>query len=298
MSAFPAGARKMQGSLFVYAPGRQAFVSGTVATKAAVLLGGLGDGLLACPYAPPLAAALGPLGYACVQPVLRSSYAQFGFGSLDRDVEDLDALLGCEAFTSVEEVFLVGHSTGSQICAHYVSKGKTTKRLRVCLQAGVSDRETDSEKEVVRRSPILTRAQWQVDNGKGAEFLPRECHWAPMTARRYLDLHDINGADDYFSSDLEADELTRRFKAFGRRGVGGFVAYSGADEYAPPSVDKVKLVKKICAACATENSARVAGLVVPGAPHNCGGAEEVFVAACVAFLTDGVIVGSCFDTCK
>jgi hypothetical protein len=57
-------------------------------------------------------------------------------------------------------------------------------------------------------------------------------------------------------------------------------------------------VKKLCAACATGNAARVAGLVVPGAPHNCGGAEEVFVAACVAFLTDGVIAESCFDTRK
>ena len=118
MSAFGStGARAMQGSLFVYAPGRQAFVTGSLQKKAAVLLGGLSDGLLACPYAPPLAKALEALGYATVQPVLRSSYAQFGFGSLDNDVEDLEELLGCEAFGGVEEVFMVGHSTGSQICA-------------------------------------------------------------------------------------------------------------------------------------------------------------------------------------
>ena len=177
MSAFGTGTRTMQGSLFAYAPGRQAFVTGSLQRKAAVLLGGLSDGLLACPYAPPLAKALEALGYATVQPVLRSSYAQFGFGSLDNDVEDLEALFACEAFGGVEEVFMVGHSTGSQICAHYARHGKAEKKLSVCLQGGVSDRETDSEQEVVRRSPILTRAQWQVDTGKGAEFLPRECHW-------------------------------------------------------------------------------------------------------------------------
>ena len=55
----------MQGSLFVYAPGRQAFVTGSLQKKAAVLLGGLSDGLLACPYAPPLAKALEALGYGC-----------------------------------------------------------------------------------------------------------------------------------------------------------------------------------------------------------------------------------------
>ena len=100
-------------------------------------------------YAPPLAKALEALGYATVQPVLRSSYAQFGFGSLDNDVEDLEELLGCEAFGGVEEVFMVGHSTGSQICAHYARHGKAEKKLSVCLQGGVSDRETDSEQEVV-----------------------------------------------------------------------------------------------------------------------------------------------------
>ena len=86
-----------------------------------------------------------------------------------------------------------------------------------------------------------------------------------MTAQRYLDLHDVGGADDYFSSDLADDEMRKRFSAFGARGVGCLVAYSGADEYAPKSVDKPKLVEKICGACAAGNAARVAGLVVAGA---------------------------------
>ena len=77
-----------------------------------------------------------------------------------------------------------------------------------------------------------------------------------------------------------------------------FLAYSGADEYAPKSVDKAALVEKICGACAAGNAARVAGLVVAGAPHNCAGAEEAFVAACVAFLTGGAVEGACFDTLK
>ena len=119
-----------------------------------------------------------------------------------------------------------------------------------------------------------------------------------MTARRYLDLHDVGGADDYFSSDLADDEMRKRFSAFGAKGVGCLVAYSGADEYAPKSVDKPKLVEKICGACAAGNAARVAGLVVAGAPHNCAGAEEAFVAACVAFLTGGAVEGACFDTLK
>ena len=50
-----------------------------------------------------------------------------------------------------------------------------------------------------------------------------------MTAQRYLDLHDVGGADDYFSSDLADDEMRKRCSAFGARGVGCLVAYSGAD---------------------------------------------------------------------
>ena len=87
-----------------------------------------------------------------------------------------------------------------------------------------------------------------------------------MTAQRYLDLHDVGGADDYFSSDLADDEMRKRFSAFGARGVGCLVAYSGADEYAPESVDTPRLVEKICGACAAGDTARVAGLVVAGAP--------------------------------
>ena len=74
-----------------------------------------------------------------------------------------------------------------------------------------------------------------------------------MTAQRYLDLHDVGGADDY-SSDLADDEMRKRFSAFGARGVGCLVAYSGADEYAPKSVDKPKLVEKVCGACAAGNA--------------------------------------------
>jgi len=54
-----------------------------------VYLGGLTDGLLACPYVEALGEICHARGWALVQPVLSSSYAGYGTGSLDRDTEEV-----------------------------------------------------------------------------------------------------------------------------------------------------------------------------------------------------------------
>lgn len=178
----PGAARVMQGTLFQYAQGRQAVLSGELGAKCVVLLGGLSDGLLACPYAPALADALAEAGWATCQPVLRTSYLQFGFGSLDSDVEDLDALL-TGTLANVDDVCLVGHSTGSQVAAHYVRRG--ARAVRACvLQAGCSDRETDDDAERASRDPWLSAARDLVAKGDGEEFLPRAAHWVRGPRRR------------------------------------------------------------------------------------------------------------------
>ena len=66
--------RSMPGHLFQYAPGRQAFASQPPPfARCAILVGGLSDGMLACPYAPALTDALAKEGWATVQPPLRTS---------------------------------------------------------------------------------------------------------------------------------------------------------------------------------------------------------------------------------
>ena len=68
-----------------------------------VYLGGLTDGLMACPYVESLASECEARGWALVQPVISSSYAGYGTGSLARDTDELATLLeflekerGCE----------------------------------------------------------------------------------------------------------------------------------------------------------------------------------------------------------
>lgn len=279
------GGRTMTGTLFEYAPGRQAFVAGgTSLKKCAILLGGLSDGLLACPYYPALCERLGRDGWATVQPVLRSSYHAFGFGSLDADVADLRELIA--SLRGVDEFALVGHSTGSQIAAHFVAAGGGDGRVTaVVFQGGVSDRETDDADERKRRAPFLEAAAAAVAAGRGGAFLDRDAFWAPMTARRYVDLVAVGGADDYFSSDLDAQTLAAKFAGFSA--TSALVAYSAADEYAPPSVDKAALVGRLCAALRSGNAGRVAGLLVPGGSHNLStdaAAAPYFVDAVARFL--------------
>ena len=97
----------------------QAFESGpALAARKLIVLGGLSDGMLPCPWVPQLAAALSQQGWSVVQANLRSSYQQWGFGSLDEDVQDVTSLIEhLVRHRSAESLAICGHSTGSQIIA-------------------------------------------------------------------------------------------------------------------------------------------------------------------------------------
>ena len=91
------------------------------------------------------------------------------------------------------------------------------------------------------------------DANQVEEMMPRSAFWAPITAKQFLDLQDMRGADDYFSSDLTDDELVERLGHAGRRQDETLqtvlVAFSGADEYvAKHIVDTEALTQRLCAA--------------------------------------------------
>jgi pimeloyl-ACP methyl ester carboxylesterase len=251
-----------------------------------VLLGGLSDGLMPVPYTSPLNdACLRSDGWSLVQPVLSSSYLGFGHGSLARDTREIDELLsylichrGAEAFC------IVGHSTGCQNAVHYLAHGHASLVDRVelvVLQAPVSDREHAAHDNPVQYQTNLELAQQMVQEGKAHEMMPRSAFWAPITAQRFVDLHDRGGADDYFSSDYTKEELEERLSHVGRvlsastdnealpdpstnsatltptpssgephrqrqrRRRRVLVAFSGSDEYVPSFVDSHRLATRL-----------------------------------------------------
>lgn len=83
----------LQGLLFRYgpAPANVAFMTAQH-KRHVVIIGGLTDGLLACKWVPPLAQRLDHAGWSVVQPLLSSSYAGWGLGSLNTDAQELHAL--------------------------------------------------------------------------------------------------------------------------------------------------------------------------------------------------------------
>ena len=118
----------------------------------------------------------------------------------------------------------------------------------VALQAPVSDREsltlTPGD-----HSKHLSHAKSLLDQNKGDEMMPRSVFWAPITASRYLSLFDVNGDDDFFSSDLTDEELVDRLGHVGKcTGLQLMAAFSKKDEYVPESVDKDILLKRLVSA--------------------------------------------------
>lgn len=292
------------GTLFQYKSQLQAFESGPVqAERKLVVLGGLSDGMLACPYVPQLAEALAAEGWSMVQPNLRSSYMQWGFGSLSEDVEDITALLDFLVESrGAKSVAICGHSTGSQIIAHLMRTRPHAVVSHVIFQGGVSDRESDDPEADRQRSEALALAEKVASSSPSGskEMMPRCTTWAPVTAQRYIDLNAVAGTDDYFSSDLTDDQLSERFGGFYSR-TNALIAFPGEDEYVPKHVDKHLLVRRLCASMKAgcgevggggdgghmqQHTPVIAGLVVKGGDHafySQVSADE-FVTAATHFL--------------
>ncbi len=87
---------------------------------------------------------------------------------------------------------------------------------------------------------------------QGEEMMPRSAFWAPITASRYISLFDVDGDDDFFSSDLTGEELHIRLGHVGDigrdTGLHLLVAYSKKDEYVPENVNKDVLLRRLVSA--------------------------------------------------
>jgi pimeloyl-ACP methyl ester carboxylesterase len=300
------------GDLFQYARNLVAFESSspssssssllqTTNSKKCILIGGLSDGLIPTPYTQNLEQACHDLGWSLVQPILSSSYLGFGNGSLQQDsteIGELMAYLHCHR--SAESFALVGHSTGCQNSIHFLKHGPLDMVQRtkvVVLQAPASDREQPMSGD--------NRATWEqnvqiahdlVAQNKGDEMMPRHVFWAPITAQRFLDLQQIGGADDFFSSDFTENELVERLGHVSllandedkneseSSSLKVLVAYSGADEYVPSHIDKRLLTNRLVDAMNHHSVARgevvAQGLFLETANHNLSegaGEAETFV---------------------
>ena len=244
------------GVLHRFAPRLVAFEHSDDPTNTSDILiwvGGLGDGLLTVPYPTVLSQYLPP-SWTLAQVLLSSSYGGWGTSSLVRDAWELAQCV--QYFQNTRpgrKVVLMGHSTGCQDIMEYVVGDENLNRPRVqgaILQAPVSDREILVQElpEGLYESSVKLAQDW-IDNGRGEDVLPesatRGFFDGPVSARRWLSLASPNkdGDDDYFSSDLEDDELRKTFGLF-PKDIPLLLLYSGHDQHVPTHVDKRSLVEK------------------------------------------------------
>lgn len=127
------------------------------------------------------------------------SYDGYGTGSLDRDCDELEALVKHLRDRGVSEIVLMGHSTGSQDVIHYL----TSKREPVeggIMVAPASDREFFERNPDREWAAALKQAKQLIKEGKPKATL--DVGGMRMSAYRMHSLVGVGGDDDYFSSDL------------------------------------------------------------------------------------------------
>ncbi|KAI9875428.1 MAG: hypothetical protein M1830_008476 [Pleopsidium flavum] len=216
-----------------------------------LFIAGLTDGLLTVPYSTLLAQALPP-SYTLTQVLLSSSYLGWGTSSLGKDCAEIAQ---CVAYLKEKKpggkVVLMGHSTGCQDAMHYLVGPDAKARPPIegaIIQASVSDREAMVEllpvyEESVKAAKDLVRA------GQAEELLPFSVTGGflgtPICARRWLSLAspEKDGEDDYFSSDLEDEQLQNTFGRLPARSP-LCILYSESDEYVPEFVDREAVVNR------------------------------------------------------
>jgi pimeloyl-ACP methyl ester carboxylesterase len=196
-----------------------------------IFLAGLTDGLLSIPYIDKLASKLESMENSCslIQPILRSSYLQYGWHTIHDDCDDLQRLIDylLKNRANLQTIILMGHSTGCQDIIHYLRRVESHPKItRVILQGAVSDRQYlsqfDSTKELLNYC-----SQRQLDP---SQWLPRELHDPPITIERCQSLNGRNSIEDLFSSDLTDEELKNIYeKIF----TGISWIWSKEDQYVP-----------------------------------------------------------------
>jgi pimeloyl-ACP methyl ester carboxylesterase len=252
----------------------------TTSRRAVVFIHGLTEGPLACNYLPLLSSKLEP-EYALLQPVLGSSFSQYGTTNLHTDAIELDSLLSSAQETfGFEEFLLLGFSTGCQDTIHFLKHGKKRDNIsRIILHSPVSDRQW-SEMRDPKLQSRLTEAKFQRDQGNAKQVAPSDWdeHGTPITFERFLSLNERMGEEDCFSTDLSDAELKEKV---GHVNVPTMAIIGSEDEFVQAGLDVNAHLKRVLGAMETNESVVV---VIDGGKH----ALDSSVDICESFV-DNVI---------
>lgn len=126
-------------------------------------------------------------------------------------VMDIQGAIDYMKQQGIEEVYLVGHSTGCQKSAYYLSQQAPDLVKGAVLICPVSDYAAISKHtERTLLDKATDRARSMVENDRGADFMDRAVWPETLSAQRFLSLYDPTSTEEIFcygSSDRDPEVL-------------------------------------------------------------------------------------------
>lgn len=236
----------MEGTIFQINAQVSYFIKGK-SSKLILLIGGLGDILFSIEYFKYLWNKF-PDYMLCI-PNMRSSGNSFGSTVIWDDVEDIKLILTHIVNNNeINEIYLIGHSTGCQdiLCLFKKGINKEFPIKKCILQGPVSDRDYVNKdiklineiKRIEKEYNILYK-DWNFNEIKNSIDISKYLYddKYPLFLRRFISLYSRLGDEDWFSFDLSSKELNELYSVIN---VPFLFVFSLHDQYVNYTDDEYK----------------------------------------------------------
>ena len=243
----------MEGKIFQINEQVSIFIKGK-STKLIMLIGGLGDLLFNIKYFQYLWNKFNENYMICI-PNMRSSGNSFGSFTIWNDVEDINEILSyIYNKNKLDEIYLLGHSTGCQdiLCLFKKGINKQFPIKKCILQGPVSDRDylnkdeklLNEIKRIEKEYNVLYES-WNNSELKNSMDVSKYLYdnKYPLLVRRFVSLYSKLGDEDWFSYDISQEKLKSMYSIID---IPFLFVFSLNDQYINYSHDEYKkLIERI-----------------------------------------------------
>ena len=243
----------MEGKIFQINEQVSIFIKGK-STKLIMLIGGLGDLLFNIKYFQYLWNKFNENYMICI-PNMRSSGNSFGSFTIWNDVEDINEILSyIYNKNKLDEIYLLGHSTGCQdiLCLFKKGINKQFPIKKCILQGPVSDRDYLNKDEKllneikrIEKEYNVLYENWNNSELKNSMDVSKYLYdnKYPLLVRRFVSLYSKLGDEDWFSYDISQEKLKSMYSIID---IPFLFVFSLNDQYINYSHDEYKkLIERI-----------------------------------------------------
>ena len=243
----------MEGKIFQINEQVSIFIKGK-STKLIMLIGGLGDLLFNIKYFQYLWNKFDENYMICI-PNMRSSGNSFGSFTIWNDVEDINEILSyISNKNKLDEIYLLGHSTGCQdiLCLFKKGINKQFPIKKCILQGPVSDRDYLNKDEKllneikrIEKEYNVLYENWNNSELKNSMDVSKYLYdnKYPLLVRRFVSLYSKLGDEDWFSYDISQETLKSMYSIID---IPFLFVFSLNDQYINYSHDEYKkLIERI-----------------------------------------------------